>query len=291
MNSSRDPWRATCSRSHGITRAPATTMTTAKIAARAMAKTTSARAPAPGPEVSAWVPPSVAPSRGAMSGSSTRTTTVKRSSTISQPTAMRPCWVSARCGPRERAAGRPCSRRRSPGRARARPRRRIRARMPSPVPRIVATAIWTAAPGTAIARTARRSRNEKWMPTPNISRMTPISASCGRDGRIGGDPRREGADHDARDDVAHDRGQADAASDETADEGGGQADRDGRDENGLVVHGSFPAGGGGAQDWRGSVPERRLGQGGPGRIPDTFTRDHACGPGLHRRAAADSILG
>ena len=35
----------------------------------------------------------------------------------------------------------------------------------------------TRPPGTAIARTSRRSRTEKWMPTPNMSRMTPILAS------------------------------------------------------------------------------------------------------------------
>ena len=37
--------------------------------------------------------------------------------------------------------------------------------------------IWMSAPGIAIARTAARSRSEKWIPTPNISRMIPMSAS------------------------------------------------------------------------------------------------------------------
>jgi hypothetical protein len=41
----------------------------------------------------------------------------------------------------------------------------------------VAAAIWTMAPGTAMRCTARRSRMEKWSPTPNIISMTPISAS------------------------------------------------------------------------------------------------------------------
>ena len=41
----------------------------------------------------------------------------------------------------------------------------------------VATAIWARAPGTAMARTASRSWREKCRPTPNISRITPISAS------------------------------------------------------------------------------------------------------------------
>jgi hypothetical protein len=47
--------------------------------------------------------------------------------------------------------------------------------MPSPV----AAAICPTAPGIAMARTASRSPREKWRPTPNISRMTPISASWG----------------------------------------------------------------------------------------------------------------
>ncbi len=58
------------------------------------------------------------------------------------------------------------------------------------------------------------------------------------DVRVGDEPGRERPDHDTGDDVPDDRGQAHAAGDETADERGGQADRDGRDENGLVVHGS-----------------------------------------------------
>ena len=56
--------------------------------------------------------------------------------------------------------------------------------------------------------------------------------------------RRERPDHDAGDDVADDRGQPQAPGDEAADERGSQADRDGGDENGLVVHGSSRVGGG-----------------------------------------------
>jgi hypothetical protein len=43
----------------------------------------------------------------------------------------------------------------------------------------VAARICTTAPGMAILRTAIRSLTEKCNPTPNISRITPISASCG----------------------------------------------------------------------------------------------------------------
>ena len=48
---------------------------------------------------------------------------------------------------------------------------------PSKTPKSVAVALWTTAPGKAILRTSRRSRTEKCSPTPNISRITPISAS------------------------------------------------------------------------------------------------------------------
>jgi hypothetical protein len=47
----------------------------------------------------------------------------------------------------------------------------------SAIPSNVATVIWAMAPGMAIVRTDNRSDNEKCSPTPNISRMTPISAS------------------------------------------------------------------------------------------------------------------
>jgi hypothetical protein len=47
----------------------------------------------------------------------------------------------------------------------------------SAIPSKVATAICTSAPGIAMARTERRSCKEKCRPTPNISRITPISAS------------------------------------------------------------------------------------------------------------------
>eukprot|EP00952_Eustigmatos_sp_NYUAD-ZCMA_P007016 29925-Eustigmatos_ZCMA.PRE.1 len=45
------------------------------------------------------------------------------------------------------------------------------------VPMSVATSICTTAPGTAILRTESRSSSEKCRPTPNISSITPISAS------------------------------------------------------------------------------------------------------------------
>ena len=45
------------------------------------------------------------------------------------------------------------------------------------MPISVATKIWPIAPGTAMWATDKMSFSEKCSPTPNISRMTPISAS------------------------------------------------------------------------------------------------------------------
>ena len=45
------------------------------------------------------------------------------------------------------------------------------------MPSTVAAAIWPMAPGMAMARTDSRSFSEKCRPTPNISSITPISAS------------------------------------------------------------------------------------------------------------------
>ena len=49
----------------------------------------------------------------------------------------------------------------------------------SAYPSAAEAATCTIAPGTTMARIANRSFSEKCRPTPNISRMTPISANCG----------------------------------------------------------------------------------------------------------------
>ncbi len=48
---------------------------------------------------------------------------------------------------------------------------------PSSQPIAVAQPICTSAPGTATPRASASCLGEKWSPTPNISRITPISAS------------------------------------------------------------------------------------------------------------------
>src|SRR3954452_5113494 len=99
--------------------------------------------------------------------------TMIRSSTMSQPTAMRPRSVS-----RSRLSCKTCktntvlaTERASPKMTPApQPQPRIWAR---PKPRRVTRAICPMAPGTAMLRTARRSFKEKCSPTPNMSRMMP----------------------------------------------------------------------------------------------------------------------
>ena len=99
------------------------------------------------------------------------------SSTISQPTAMRPRSVSISL--------RSCSARSnttvlatdsaSPNTTPALTDQPIHAA--SPTPSSVAQTIWAMAPGMAMARTESRSSSEKCRPTPNISKITPSSAS------------------------------------------------------------------------------------------------------------------
>jgi len=113
----------------------------------------------------------------ASTGRNTRASTIARSSTMSQPTAIRPCSVSSslRCS---RARNRTtvlatdmASPNTSPA-GRSQPQPIARA-----APIAVATAICAMAPGRAIRRTRNNVSTEKCRPTPNINRMTPISAS------------------------------------------------------------------------------------------------------------------
>ena len=113
----------------------------------------------------------------ARSGRSTSASTVSRSSTISQPTAILPRSVSIRrrsCSARNKTTVLATDNA-SPNTRPAPTVQPIRSARPSPSS--VATAICAIAPGTAIARTDSRSFSEKCRPTPNISRMIPSSAS------------------------------------------------------------------------------------------------------------------
>lgn len=115
----------------------------------------------------------------ASAGNSTSVSTIRRSSTTSQPIAIRPSLdlimfrsSSARSKTTVLATDND-----NPNMIPApndHPHKLAR-----PAPSVVATTICVNAPGNAMPRTAIRSRTEKWVPTPNMSKMTPISASCG----------------------------------------------------------------------------------------------------------------
>ncbi len=119
-----------------------------------------------------------APAAGvARIGIATRTTTVSRSSTISQPTATWPEGVSTRAW-----ASSPRSNTTVLATDRARPSTSPEAQgipnhSATSRPRSVEAALWMRAPGTATWRTASSSRGWKCRPTPNISSTTPTSAS------------------------------------------------------------------------------------------------------------------
>ncbi len=172
VNSSRDPVRATCQSSHGSRRRPA--------------KNISATKPATCSSVTARVchrlaSPSGAalpPSSAASGGMSTSMRTVARSSTTSQPTAMRPFMLSSM--PRSSSAlssttvlAHESDRPSTSDAPVSQPQL-----FASAVPSTVAMVICTIAPGTAMRFTDSRSPMEKCRPTPNMSSITPISASC-----------------------------------------------------------------------------------------------------------------
>ena len=167
VNNSRDRVAATRSSSQGITRLPTSTVnatsaaTFSSVSSSAMAR---------------WLAPP--PPRPKTAGSSTRATTVKRSSTTSQPTAICPVGVC-----RSRLSARMRTSTTVLATASAMPKT-----MPDDhdqpnscaitAPSAVATRLCATAPGTATRRTASSSSTWNCSPTPNISRMTPTSASC-----------------------------------------------------------------------------------------------------------------
>ena len=111
-----------------------------------------------------------------MAGKSTSRRMVKRSSTTSQPRATWPVVVcSALLSERTRVRTTVLAT------EMAMPKTAPAAHdQPKPcettMPSKVAAPIWAAAPGRTIRWTASRSLRWKWRPTPNMSRMMPISA-------------------------------------------------------------------------------------------------------------------
>ena len=118
------------------------------------------------------------PSKPASGGISTSTSTQARSSTTSQPTAMRP-FIESSTPRASRALSSTTVLAHESDSPKIKP---LPTPQPihhaSPMPSRVATLICTTAPGTASRRTESRSPSEKCSPTPNISSITPISDSC-----------------------------------------------------------------------------------------------------------------
>ena len=175
MKSSFERVLATCHNNHGNTRLPTISMSAMKIAT--LPKVISNVISRLGSDEPASVVTTSPPSQPASGGSNTRTRTIARSSTTNHPTAIWP--LTDLSAPR-------CSSARSSttvlatesARPNTRPAPRLQPqRSATPIPSAVATTICKTAPGTAIRLTARRSFSEKCNPTPNIKRITPISAS------------------------------------------------------------------------------------------------------------------
>ena len=110
-----------------------------------------------------------------------------------------------------------------------------------PMPSSVATAICTIAPGMAMARTDSRSLSEKCRPTPNISRMTPISASSLAMPWSATKPGVNGPTSDAREQIADQRRDPQPLRHRAEDEGEHEAGDDRGDERRVMRHRLVPA--------------------------------------------------
>ena len=172
VNSSREPRRATTWMIIGTRRLPIISIKAIKPAtfSRVMPKVAQI--------FSSLAPSSACPPRSkAVAGNNTKAKTMTRSSTKSQPTAIRPLIESSR--PRSPSA---LSRTTVLAQDRLKPNTSAEPKLQphnieTPTPSRVATAICKIAPGNAIRRTCIRSLSEKCIPTPNIRNMTPNSAS------------------------------------------------------------------------------------------------------------------
>ncbi len=174
VNSSRLPLPTTCVSSHGTARRPTMTISPMKPPTLSSVTPTAHASPVLGAELA--VP--VLPMAPRIAGRSTSAKTTAMSSTTSQPTTIRPSMESS--NPRDSSTRSTTTVEATDS---ARPKMNaadrlhphVNARAP---PSAVATTICSKAPGNATRRTRMRSPGEKCRPTPNISRMTPTSASC-----------------------------------------------------------------------------------------------------------------
>ena len=110
-------------------------------------------------------------------GSSTSTSTIARSSTISQPTAMRPFMVSTRLRASSARSSTTVLATDSEMPNTSAPAGVQPHHSASAAPIAVAHIICTTAPGTAILAHREQVLDRECRPTPNISSITPTSAS------------------------------------------------------------------------------------------------------------------
>jgi hypothetical protein len=97
--------------------------------------------------------------------------------------------------------------------------------------------IWPMAPGMAMRLHGDKiGRSEKCRPTPNISRMTPISASCDESPACRHETRRVGTDQDSGDEITNQRRQPQPVRDVAEAEGEHEADGNGGDQRRFVMH-------------------------------------------------------
>ena len=171
VNSSREPVAALRDMIHGTRRRPTSIMMAINATTLPMVMLISSASEAK-PIFSFSIIPATA-------GSSTSVNTITRSSTISQPIAICPRWLSISCLSSSARSSTTvlAVERHSPNTIPVMIDQPSTAE--SAMPSSVATPIWAIAPGMAIDFTAIRSFREKCSPTPNISRITPSSASSG----------------------------------------------------------------------------------------------------------------
>ena len=134
-------------------------------------------------------------------------------------------------------AARPCSRPTARGRARVRPPNAPAPRHRDAMPSTVATAIWRDRARAARPFRLQASRCRTGHPDPEHQQDDADLGELPGQRRVADESRRERAHRDAGDEVTDERRQTQPNGDESADGAEGQADGEGRDERGFVMHG------------------------------------------------------
>ena len=223
VKSSREPVRATCCSSQGTTRGPSTMASVTKAATlpSVMASDT-ARFPSPSA--------GAAPRTSASAGRRTRTRTMARSSTMSQPTAMRPALVvsplrssSARRTTTVLATDRQSPKTSAPPKVQPQPMARA-------VPSAVATAMSNKRPRHRHAADRGEVRRREMQADAEHQQDDADLRQLACKPGIRHEARRERADRHARHEIADERWQPDLLGDEAEAEGEREAGRDGRDQ-------------------------------------------------------------